>query len=465
MRPQNKVNDEREVNNMSIGFDYGTANCSVAKLVNGQVKPIPLVGEDYYIPSTLCAPTSEAVSEYLFRVLEIKPLDAVGENVLRRAIRVNDEEGLDIRSDDVRFGHEALNLYLEDPKDVYYVKSPKSFLGAMGLRDVQLSFFEDLVCAMMANIKRNTERALEQEVTQTVIGRPVNFLGRGGEESNIQAEGILRRAANRAGFKDVEFQFEPVAAGLEYEASLTEDKNVLVVDIGGGTTDCSFLRMGPSWAGKQDRRDSLLAHSGQMVGGNDLDIFTAFKRFMSEFGMGTQTLAGLEIPTTQFWNPIAINDVQAQRKFYAHDNLKQLKLMLKDAKQPEKLRRLMELHQGTMGYAVIREAEQTKIALGEQESYLANIQLLSEAVSIPVLKSQMEEAIAIPTAKIQALVEEAITQSGIQPDVVYMTGGSARSPILTGAVRNILPHTEIVSGNYFGSVTAGLARWSNLIYS
>lgn len=138
--------------------------------------------------------------------------------MLRRAIKLNAEEGLEVRSDDVKFGHEALNLYLEDPQDVYYVKSPKSFLGAMGLRDMQLSFFEDLVCAMMANIRQRTESALEQEVTQTVIGRPVNFLGRGGEESNIQAEGILRRAALRAGFKDVEFQFEPVAAGLDYEA-------------------------------------------------------------------------------------------------------------------------------------------------------------------------------------------------------------------------------------------------------
>ncbi|WP_414932510.1 molecular chaperone [Vibrio europaeus] len=450
---------------MSIGFDYGTANCSVATLVDGQVKQIPLIGEDFYVPSTLCAPTSEVVSEYLFRVLGIKPSDGAGEQMLRRAIKLNAEEGLDVRSDDVKFGHEALNLYLEDPQDVYYVKSPKSFLGAMGLRDMQLSFFEDLVCAMMANIRQRTESALEQEVTQTVIGRPVNFLGRGGEESNIQAEGILRRAALRAGFKDVEFQFEPVAAGLDYEASLDQDKNVLVVDIGGGTTDCSFLRMGPTWAGKRERRDSLLAHSGQMVGGNDLDIFTAFKQFMPEFGMGTQNLAGLEVPTTQFWNPIAINDVQAQRKFYGHDNRKQLQLLIKEAQNPDKLRRLFELYQGTLGYAVIREAEQTKIALGEDDSYQAQIQLINELVSIPVLKSDMEEAISVPTEKIKALVKEAINQSGIEPDVVYMTGGSARSPILRGAVSAILPTTPIVSGNYFGSVTAGLALWSDTIYS
>ncbi|MDN2483594.1 molecular chaperone [Vibrio agarivorans] len=449
---------------MAIGFDYGTANCSVAQLFDGVVKQIPLVGDDLYVPSTLCAPNSETVSEYLFRCKEIKPVNASGEALLRRAIKVNHEEGLDVRSDDVKFGHEALELYLEDPKDVYYVKSPKSFLGAMGLRDMQLSFFEDLVCAMMSNIKNRTESHLNQEVTQAVIGRPVNFLGRGGDKSNIQAEGILRNAANRAGFKDVEFQFEPVAAGLEFESSLTEDKNVLIVDIGGGTTDCSMIQMGPSWAQQLDRTDSLLAHSGQMVGGNDLDIYTAFKCFMSEFGMGTKRHSGLDIPLIQFWNPIVISDVQAQRSFYAHDNLAVLQQFLREAKEPEKVSRLLTLHKETLGYSVIREAEKTKIALGDNEHYRANLNLLSETFQVDVTKSSLEAAIEPPTSKIKALVEEAVVQSGIKPDMVFMTGGSARSPILTNAVKSVLGEIPVVRGDFFGSVTSGLARRADLLF-
>ena len=118
---------------MAIGFDYGTANYSVAELVNDEIRQIPLVGDSYYIPSTLCAPTAEVVSEYLFRCLDIEPGSEISESVLRRAIKLNREEGLEVRSDDIRFGQQALELYLEDPKDVYYVKSPKSFLGVTGL--------------------------------------------------------------------------------------------------------------------------------------------------------------------------------------------------------------------------------------------------------------------------------------------------------------------------------------------
>ena len=447
---------------MAIGFDYGTANCSVAQVVNQEVKQIPLLGNDYYIPSTLSAPTAETVSEYLFRCLDIKPIGEIGESVLSRAMKMNRNEGIDVQADDVRFGQPALDLYLEDPKEIYYVKSPKSFLGTMGLRDLQLSFFEDLVCAMMANVKRQAEASIQQDITQAVIGRPVNFQGRGGDASNLQAQGILERAATRAGFKQVEFQFEPVAAGLEYESTLAEEQNVLVVDIGGGTTDCSMIRMGPKWVGKVERSESLLGHTGQLIGGNDLDIFVAFKNFMSEFGIHSLRKSSLAIPITQFWNPIAINDVQAQRRFYGSDNLIELKSLMGESLVPEKLARLIKVQQNSLGYGLIKEAENAKIALGEQAHYEASIDLKNELLTIPMLSEHMKDAIADPTRKIQALVKEALAQSQTKPDVIYMTGGSARSPILRDAIQSVVPSTPIVAGNYFGSVTAGLARWAEL---
>ena len=52
-------------------------------------------------------------------------------------------------------------------------------------------------------------------------------------KANAQAQGILSGPPHRAGFRDVVFQFEPVVAGLDFEATLSEEKRVLVVDIGG----------------------------------------------------------------------------------------------------------------------------------------------------------------------------------------------------------------------------------------
>ncbi len=449
---------------MFIGFDYGTANCSVAICKDDQPTLLPLEGESLYIPSTISAPTRESVSEHLFRHHDIKPLDKVGEQLLRRSINFNRDEDIEIVPSDIAFGQAALDRYLDDPSDIYYVKSPKSFLGASGLHDIQISLFEDLVCAMMANIKQQAEVSTQVEIEQAVIGRPVNFHGRGGEDANQQAEKILRNAATRAGFKDIEFQFEPVAAGLEYEATLTEDKTVLVVDIGGGTTDCSLIKMGPTWRHLQDRRESLLAHSGQRVGGNDLDIALAFKEIMPEFGLGSQLDTGIDMPRTQFWNPIAINNVDAQAQFYGKSNLADLRLLHKQAQQPEKLNRLIQVYQDVLGYNIVRRSEESKVALSDLERYLTTIQLASESVDVEIERDAMVAAIESPKNKMVALVEEAVKLGGVKPDVIFMTGGSARSPILRAAVEQALPSIPVVGGNYFGSVTAGLARWANILF-
>lgn len=112
------------------------------------------------------------------------------QQLLRRAIAFNREEDIPVTADSVLFGLSALAQYIEDPEEVYFVKSPKSFLGANGLKPQQLALFEDLVCAMMFHIKRQAESVLAAEISQTVIGRPVNFQGSGGEDANRQAEGI-----------------------------------------------------------------------------------------------------------------------------------------------------------------------------------------------------------------------------------------------------------------------------------
>ncbi|EST58862.1 molecular chaperone [Proteus hauseri] len=449
---------------MFIGFDYGTSNCSVAMMKEGKPTLLPLEGNDVYIPSTLCAPTRESVSEHLFRHLNIKPSSEVGEQLLRKSIAFNREEDIELVPEDILFGQSALSLYLRDPRDVYYVKSPKSFLGASGLHDIQISFFEDLVCAMMANIKHQAEKSTQEAITDTVIGKPINFNGLGGEASNRQAENILIRAAKRAGFKNIMFEFEPVAAGLEYESTLTKDQTVLVVDIGGGTTDCSLIQMGPSYQGKTDRSNTLLAHSGQRVGGNDLDIYLAFKQLMPLFGMTGLTSSGIKLPLKQFWDPIAINNVEAQKDFYSRQNLAVLNQLRRDAKEPEKITRLIEVYNETLGYSIVRRAEEAKIALSDSPEYIANIALLSETLELTIEREQMVESIESPKSKMIELVNDAVQQGGIKPDTIFMTGGSARSPILCQAIEQQLPNIPIVKGNDFGSVTAGLARWGEVCF-
>lgn len=128
---------------MFIGFDYGTANCSVAVMRDHGPELLTLENNEPYLPSMLCAPTREAVSECLHRHWQVPTGSEENQQLLRRAISYNREEDIPVGGDSVLFGLQALAHYMEDPEEVYFVRSPKSFLGANGLKPQQIALFED----------------------------------------------------------------------------------------------------------------------------------------------------------------------------------------------------------------------------------------------------------------------------------------------------------------------------------
>ena len=164
---------------------------------NGQPQLLKMEKESTLLPSMLCAPTREAVSEWLFRHHQVPATAAETKALLRRAVSFNREEDIDVSPSSVQFGLSSLGHYIEDPEEVYFVKSPKSFLGASGLKPQQVAMFEDLVCAMMLHIRTQAQTQVSDAITQAVIGRPINFQGLGGDEATQQAQGILERAAHR----------------------------------------------------------------------------------------------------------------------------------------------------------------------------------------------------------------------------------------------------------------------------
>ena len=449
---------------MFIGFDYGTANCSVAVMHDGTPQLLEMENGSPLLPSMICAPTREAISEWLYRHHEVPATDDETQALLRRAVSFNREEGIDVLHNSVQFGLSSLRQYMEDPEEVYFVKSPKSFLGASGLKPQQVALFEDLVCAMMLHIRQQAERQLAQPIDRAVIGRPINFQGLGGEEANRQAQGILDRAARRAGFLEVVFQFEPVAAGLDFESTLREEKRVLVVDIGGGTTDCSVLLMGPKWHHRSDREHSLLGHSGCRVGGNDLDIMLAFKQLCPLLGMGGQTEKGIALPILPWWNSVAINDVPAQNDFYSMANGRMLAELIRDAREPEKVAYLQKVWRQRLGYRLVRVAEESKIALSDSSQIATMLPFIAANLGCDISQADLASAISQPLQRILEQVTLALENSRVKPDVIYLTGGSVRSPMIKQALAQQLPGIPLVGGDDFGSVTAGLARWANVVF-
>lgn len=455
---------------MISGFDYGTSNCAVGVSTDnsGQVRLLGLENQKPFMPSILYALDRDLICENVglsmpspnFR----EEFIMLREDQLSRAQEVRREEGFSYDEQSVFVGNEAFEEYVQWPGEGYFVKSPKSFLGASGLRPEAIFLFEDIVTAMMQAIKARAEKSLGQELTHTVIGRPVNFQGLNAESSNQQALEILTISAKRAGFKDVEFLYEPIAAGLNFEQSLTEDKIVLVVDIGGGTTDCAMVRMGPTHQSSSNRDADFLGHSGERVGGNDLDIQLAGKHLMPLFGMKSQQKNGLPVPTQTYWDAICTNDVSAQASFNALGTTIHLDQLLRDCREPNLIKRFIKMRKAQQQHQIVRSAERCKIELSDQEQVNVDLSYIEDELHHLVKVDAFASAIQRPLGKMLSLMEEAIRQAGCQPELIFITGGSGQSPVIRESIREKFGNVEILDGDHFGSVTAGLTVWAQHIY-
>lgn len=452
---------------MYIGFDDGTSNCAVALMKNGSPRFIQLAGS-HYLPSALHTPHRDLICALLAE--QLPPSQQASfiierknqlqrASMLRREIR---EEGL---VEEICFGQQALQRYLEAPDEGYYIKSPKSFLGATGLKAPQIALFEDMVCAMMVYVRQQAEQQLGGAINRAVIGRPVNFQGLQGEQSNQQAMAILSQAASRAGFEQVAFLYEPVAAGFEFEAHLQQDQTVLVVDIGGGTTDCSMLRMGPSYRSKIDRHAELLSHSGERIGGNDFDIRLTMEGIMPSLGLHEMLKTAKPVPHPLFWDAASINDVAAQGRFYSLETARLLQDLLLDSQPSSALSRLQRLRDHRLSYQIVWQAEQAKIALSEQPQTTLSLAALATDLYAELNRQQLATGSAPLLNKIGNLMDEAIAAAGVQPDCLFVTGGSARSLLINQFIRQKMPHIPLQGGDDFGSVAAGLARYGELLFT
>ena len=453
---------------MICGFDYGTSNCALGIVEESTVRLVNLEGENTFLPSTLYALDRDLITEAVGRgIRDIHQRQAFAElrqNALTRAKRARYEEDIADEDQTLFFGRAAFEEYFQWPEEGYFVKSPKSFLGGSGLRTEHIHFFEDVVTVMMQNIKRKAEQSLGADITHTVIGRPVNFQGLDAEVSNRQALEILTTAGKRAGFKEIEFLYEPIAAGLDFEVALHENKTVLVVDIGGGTTDCAMVRMGPDYLKKADRRSDFLAHTGERIGGNDLDIQIAGKHLMPLFGMNSLLKTGLPMPTQLYWNAITTNDVSAISTFNSMDTKQQIHQLRLDAAEPKLIERFMRMREEKHNYHIVRSAEEAKIALSDAQQYLSSLEYIEAGLDANITRAELTKSIASPLEKMLSLMASAINQAGETPDLIYMTGGSAKSPVIRDAIQQRIGDIPVLDGDHFGSVAAGLTVWAERIF-
>jgi hypothetical chaperone protein len=407
-----------------LGIDFGTSNSAIAVSQNNTVTVLPV--ED----NLLAMPTA------LF---------------------------FDAESQKVQFGRAALNAYKQG-YDGRLMRSLKSLLGS-DLMDERTEIFgrpvlyQELITFYLAELKKRAEKHLGIPISAATIGRPVQFVD-DDPERDLRAENTLRAAAAQAGFKDIQFQFEPIAAALDFEANLTQEELVLVADIGGGTSDFSVIRLGPKQAKKKSRAKDLLATSGIHAAGTDFDRALSLASVMPLLGLGHVGKRGREVPRRIFfelatWHRIHL--AQSAREITAARDLDDVYA------DPDMHKRLMRLLKERYGHRLAADVEQAKIDGSSSPDASVTFDLhylepgLTKTVGNPVITATLDNLLS----SIVTCAQGCVAQAGVRSDQIqrlYLTGGSSALPAFQQALTNAFPGVTMVSGDLFGSVAAGLAR-------
>ena len=417
---------------MHCGIDYGTSNSSVGVAQNGVVTLLPLEGDSVYLPSAVYRQRPDHLDE---------------EDDARMTLR---QQLGDAR--DLLFGRAAIQAHTEGPTDGLYVKSPKVFLGSDLSRD-QLEFFTVIISRMLERLMQQARAASGMPLQQAVIGRPIRYHGVYGERGDEQALTIMREAAQAAGLQEVIFMYEPLAAALDYENGLVNDEVLLVVDVGGGTTDCSVVRVGPHARANADRSADLLSYAGTRIGGTDLDIHIGWHQIMPYFGKDGEL-------HHKAFDAISVNSIPSQHAFYNRFE------MPVHGEPEEARRRLYQVWRERLTHSLVRSAEQAKIRLTDAEHTEIDVDFVAPELQLTMNREQMQQAITQATEKIRKVIEEARAGAGMRIDKTYLTGGSAVSPVIQQAIRNVMGDAmPLVTGNMHGGVASGLALYASRWFS
>lgn len=360
----------------------------------------------------------------------------------------------------VSYGRAALADYLAGHEG-RLMRSLKSLLGtAMIDEHTEVAGralpFRVLLAQFIGELKHRAEKAADQPFNQAVLGRPVFFVD-DDAAADKRAENTLAEIAHAVGLKEIAFQYEPIAAAFDYESQIRREELVLVVDIGGGTSDFALVRLSPERARKADRRDDILASGGVHIGGTDFDKYLSLASVMPTLGLGSLLHSGLQVPSAQYFNLATWHTIN---QVYSKKSWTQISDIRRGAIEKDKLDRLQNLVRERAGHWLAMQVEAAKIALSDAPETTMDLGRIAPGETLtlhrPDFDAAISELVGTVARTVMGLVKDAVVNAD-DIDTVFFTGGSSGVPLLREQISALLPQARSVEGDRFGSIGAGLA--------
>ena len=409
-------------------IDFGTSNSAVAVPSVDGVRLVPLEGAETSLPTAVFYEADDATRSY---------------------------------------GRAALAHYV-DGVDGRLMRSIKSILGS-DLMDEATDVggghavrYVDVVIAYLRHLRARTA-ADGEAPRRVVLGRPV-FFDDDDPERDRRAQDTLAQAARVAGFSDVHFQYEPIAAALEFESRSTREHLVLVADIGGGTSDFSVVRTSPQRHARLDRREDILANHGVHVAGTDFDRTVSLAAIMPVLGYGSAGPDGRTVPSSVYFELATWHLINGASTPLRIAELRQMRRMYVDGAAHA---RLIHVLRTRLGHLLAAHAEAAKIETALHGAARIDLDVIEHGTHVAWDAARQAAVLDAELERIVAAAAETLRRAGVRPaavDAVYFTGGSTGLEALVTRIVSAVPNAQRVRGDRFASVVGGLGIYARRLF-
>ncbi len=416
----------------AIGLDFGTTNSVVAVADSS-------AGPTHSLAFTSKAGTSDTMRTAL-SFMKARGASGLGEL-------------------SVEAGQAAIETFIDNPGSARFLQSIKTFAASAAFQSTivhgRRHSFEDLMEAFLRRLQDYAGGGWPDDIARVVVGRPVRFAG-----INANEDLALQRyaqALSRFGYPEVHYVYEPVAAAFWFAQGLKRDATALVADFGGGTTDYSLIRFERS-AGRLEAVP--IGHGGIGIAGDQFDYRMIENLVAPEIGKGTKIRSFgklLDLPASYFasfsrWNQLSI--FKTTREFA------ELKSLLRQAVEPDKLQLFVDLVDYDEGYRLYQAISATKMALSHEEEAEFAFEPLGAAGRKTVRRADFESWIADDLSRIERALDEVLSGTNTPAsavDKVFLTGGTSFVPAVRWIFERRFEGSKIESGGELLSIAHGLA--------
>ena len=405
----------------ACGLDFGTSNTTLGIIRGDQPRLTPLEGEADTLPSAIFFPR-------------------IGTPLVGRA---------------------AIEAYVSGQQG-RLMRALKSVLGTSLVDEttpvgrMRLGF-RAVIAAFLGEVKARGEAAAGAELRQVVLGRPVHFVD-GDAAGDRRAQDVLGSIARDIGFAEISFQFEPIAASLDYERQVAGEELALIADIGGGTSDFSIVRIARGHAGRADRASDILANEGVRVGGTDFDRQLSLSMVMPLLGHGSPLKRkGLSMPVGIYQD---LATWSAINRLYDGRTARTIRELEREAAHPDLVARLARAVEDERGHGLALDVEAAKIRVAEAGRTLLDLAVLEAGLSVGIAHEDLARHTGMLAERIAGRIASCLATAGLKAgdiDALFLTGGSTRLSHVRAAICACVPEARVIEGDIFGSVGTGLA--------